>query len=369
MNLLIARSNFHSYSETFIDEQIKQLQPVEVLYEGWLPNQTYSGKSIFPFPLSHLAVRGSLRNLVPGLYRKIYQYYLKRFLCANQIEAFLANYGPLGSNIYEACLALGIPYSIVFLGFDTNEKKTLDTYRAHYAAMLPKAQAVIVVAASMRANLEAIAGPLPNLHVIPCGVDVSTFKPGGQKSKRFTFISVARFAEKKGPIHTLRAFELVLKQCPEARLLMIGDGPMWEEAKVFVREKGLSELVEFLGAMSQAEYLPYLQAADVFVQHSIITKAGDSEGTPVAILEAAACGLPTVSTRHAGIPDAVIEGETGLLTDEHDVQGMSEACMFLVQNETDRLRMGVSARKHIEMNYDVVKLSQKIKSVVKFVVL
>jgi glycosyltransferase involved in cell wall biosynthesis len=353
MNLLIARSNFHSYSETFIDEQIKQLQPVEVLYEGWLPNQTYSGKSIYPFPLSQLAVRGSLRNLVPRLYRKIYQHYLKKFLRTNEVDAFLANYGPLGSNVYEACIALGIPYSIVFLGFDANDK----------------AQAVIVVAASMRANLEAIAGPLPNLHVIPCGVDVSTFKPGGEKSKRITFISVARFAEKKGPIHSLRAFELVLKQFPEARLQMIGDGPMWDEAKAFVREKGLSENVEFLGAMSQAEYLPYLQAADVFVQHSIITKAGDSEGTPVAILEAAACGLPTVSTRHAGIPDAVIEGKTGLLTDEHDVQGMAEACMFLIQNEADRLRMGVAARKHVEINYDVVKLSQKIKSLLKFVVL
>jgi len=369
MNLLIARSNFHSYSETFIDEQIKQLQPTEVLFEGWLPNQTYSGKSIYPFPLSQLAVRGSLRNLVPGLYRKIYQHYLKKFLRANQVDAFLANYGPLGTNIYEVCLALGIPYSIVFLGFDANEKKTLDTYRADYAAMLPKAQAVIVVAASMRANLESIAGPLSNIHVIPCGVDVTTFKPGAIKSERLTFISVARFAEKKGPIHSLRAFELVLKEFPDARLQMIGDGPMWEEAKAFVSEKGLAKNVEFLGAMSQAEYLPYLQAAHVFIQHSIITKAGDSEGTPGAILEAAACGLPTVSTRHAGIPDAVIEGQTGLLTDEHDISGMAEACITLAQNEATRETMGVAARKHIEMNYDVVKLSQKIKSLLKFVVL
>ena len=369
MNLLIARSNFHSYSETFIDEQIKQLQPVEVLYEGWLPNRTYSGQSIYPFPLSHLAVRGTLRNVAPRLYRKIYHYFLKSFLKSHQIDAFLANYGPLGSNIYTACLELGIPYSIVFLGFDANEKKTLDSYRTDYAAMLPKAQAVIVVAASMRANLEAIAGPLSNIHVIPCGVDVATFKPAGKKSDRLTFISVARFAEKKGPIHSLRAFQIVCQQFPEAHLQMVGDGPMWEEAKAFVREHQLAANVTFLGALSQAEYLPYVQAAHVFIQHSIITKAGDSEGTPVAILEAAACGLPTVSTRHAGIPDAVLEGETGLLTDEHDIQGMAEACIFLASHETTREKMGVSARKHIETNYDVVKLSQKIKSLLKFVVL
>jgi colanic acid/amylovoran biosynthesis glycosyltransferase len=363
MNLLIARSNFHSYSETFIDEQIKQLNPVDVLYEGWLPNQTYKGKSIYPYPLSLLVIRGTIRNLFPQLYRKIYQFYLKKFLKTHQIDSFLANYGPLGSNIYEACLACNVPYSVVFLGFDANEKKTLDTYRTDYAAMLPKAQAVIIVAASMRANLEAIAGPLSNIHVIPCGVDTSIFKPAGEKADRFTFISVARFAEKKGPIHSLRAFEIVCKHYPNVKLQMIGDGPLWEEAKTFVRENHLADQVEFLGAMSQAEYLPYLQSAHVFIQHSIITQAGDSEGTPVAILEAAACGIPTVSTRHAGIPDAVLDGESGILGAEHDVQAMADGCMFFIQNESVREAMGLSARKHIETNYQVQKLSQKIKSV------
>ncbi len=365
MNLLIARSNFHSYSETFIDEQIKQLAPIEVLYEGWLPSRTYSGKSIYPFPLSLLIVRGTLRNLFPVFFKKIYQHFLIKFLRTNQIDAFLANYGPLGANIYEACIAANIPYSIVFLGFDANEKKTLTQYHAAYKAMLPRAQAVIVVAQSMQENLEAIAGPLNNLHFIPCGVDTAKFKPAGSKSDTFTFISVARFAEKKGPIHSLKAFTKVFQQIPIARLLMVGDGPMWEEAKSYVSENHLEKHVFFLGAKSQDEYLPLLQSANVFIQHSIITKAGDSEGTPVAILEAAACGLPTVSTRHAGIPDAVIEGETGILTDEHDIDAMAEACIFLAQNPLEAEKMGIAARQHVSEKYDVVKLSQKIKSILK----
>ncbi|MEY4274667.1 MAG: putative colanic acid biosynthesis glycosyltransferase WcaL [Bacteroidota bacterium] len=365
MNLLIARSNFHSYSETFIDEQIKQLAPQEVLYEGWLPNRTYSGKSIYPFPLNQLVVRGTLRNLFPKFFRKIYHHYLIKFIRSNQINAFLANYGPLGSNIYEACLEAGIPYSIVFLGFDANEKKTLTQYQADYRAMLPKAKSVIVVAQSMRANLEAIAGPLTNLHFIPCGVDTERFKPAGSKNDPITFISVARFAEKKGPIHSLSAFVEVFNEIPLARLLMVGDGPMWEEAKTFVKENNIENHVTFLGPKSQDEYLPLLQAAHVFIQHSVITQAGDSEGTPVAILEASACGLPTVSTRHAGIPDAVIEGETGILTDEKDIKGMAEACIFLAKNPSEIAKMGIAARKHVVENYDVVKLSQKIKTILK----
>ena len=360
MRLIIARSNFFSYSETFIEEQINQLEPVHVLYEGWQPSRLKAGGSIFPFPFSVLAVRGVLRRAAPALYQKIYTQYLRRFLRVSNIDAFLANYGPLGTNIYEACLAEGIPYSVVFLGFDAAEKKTLDTYGARYALSLPRAKAIICVAESMRANLEAIAGPLPNLHVIPCGVDVSRFTPGTSRNG-FNVISVARFAEKKGSLKSIQAFEILLRDFPNAQLRMVGDGPLWEESKEYVSTHGLSGNIHFLGAMGQSNYLPLLQESNVFIQHSVLTPSGDSEGTPVAILEASACGLAICSTRHAGIPDAVIEGKTGLLVDEHDVEGMASALKEFAANLEKTRLMGVAAREHMEEHYDVVKLSAKIK--------
>ena len=360
MRLIIARSNFFSYSETFIEEQINQLEPIHVLYEGWQPSRLKSGGSIYPLPFSILAVRGILRRLLPGLYQKIYTYYLRRFLRASKTNAFLANYGPLGTNIYEACLAENIPFSVVFLGFDAAEKKTLATYGSRYALSLPQAKTIICVAESMRANLEEIAGPLPNLHVIPCGVDVAKFTPG-TPDKGFNVISVARFAEKKGSLKSIQAFELLLQEYPEAQFRMVGDGPLWEEAKNYVSAKGLSGNIHFLGAMGQDAYLPLLQASSVFIQHSVLTPSGDSEGTPVAILEASACGLAICSTRHAGIPDAVKEGKTGLLVDEHDVKGMASALKELAGDLDKTRKMGAAARQHMEAHYDVVKLSAKIK--------
>ena len=360
MRLIIARSNFFSYSETFIEEQINQLEPIHVLYEGWQPSRLKAGGSLFSFPFSILAVRGVLRRIIPGLYQKIYTHYLRRFLRVHKVDAFLANYGPLGTNIYEACLAEGIPYSVVFLGFDAAEKKTLATYGARYALSLPKAKAIICVAESMRANLEEIAGPLPNLQVIPCGVDTARFIPGTPKDG-FNVISVARFAEKKGSLKSIQAFEILLRDFPDSQLRMVGDGPLWEEAKEYVSAHGLSESIHFLGAMGQSDYLPLLQESNVFIQHSILTPSGDSEGTPVAILEASACGLAICSTRHAGIPDAVIEEKTGLLVDEHDVEGMASALKSLASDSATTHAYGVAARKHMEEQYDVVKLSAKIK--------
>jgi glycosyltransferase involved in cell wall biosynthesis len=113
--------------------------------------------------------------------------------------------------------------------------------------------------------------------------------------------------------------------------------------------------------MGQSDYLPLLQESNVFIQHSVLTPSGDSEGTPVAILEASACGLAICSTRHAGILDAVIEGKTGLLVDEHDVEGMAYALKELATDIALTRSYGVAARKHMEEQYDVVKLSAKIK--------
>ncbi|RXK50720.1 glycosyltransferase [Aquirufa rosea] len=363
MKLVIARSNYFSYSETFIDEQIKQMQPFAVLYEGWQPSRLYQGGSIYPFPFNQLLVRGSLRRLLPSFYQKIYTHFLRKYLREYQINALLANYGPLGTHIAEACQAENIPFGIVFLGFDANETKTLENYGKRYAEVLPKAKAIIAVASAMKSTLEKICGPLPNLHIIPCGVDLQQFYPAKEKKKGgpFQLISVARFAAKKGSLLSIQSFEILLKEFPNAQFNMVGDGPLWQEAKDYVQAKGLEKHIHFLGAKSPTEYLPLLQEADAFIQHSIVTPSGDSEGTPVAILEASATGLAIVSTRHAGIPEAVIEEETGILVNEHDVASMGQALIRLAANPALCQQMGMAARKHMAEHYEVGRLSQKIK--------
>src|SRR4030095_662225 len=95
------------------------------------------------------------------------------------------------------------------------------------------------------------------------------------------------------------------------------------------------------------------------VQHSVVAPSGDCEGTPVSILEAGATGLPVVSTRHAGIPDVVIEGDTGFLVDEGDVAGMARHMIQIARNPRLADTMGRAARKHIEQNFSK---DQRIKN-------
>jgi len=366
MKLLIARSNFFSYSETFVDQQIRQLNPHAVLYEGWQPSNIYSGGSIYPFPLNLLIFRGSLRNLFPALYQKIYTYFLKKYLQKTETTCLLANYGPLGTHIFTACQELNIPFVVHFHGFDASEKKTISRYGESYLKILPLAKAVIVVSQVMKMDIEGICGPLKNLHVLPYGVDTEKFIPRAKKPKEsIQLISVGRFTAKKAPIMSIKAFQILLEKFPTAYFTMIGDGELWEDAKEYVEENGLGKNVGFMGQQTPDLILEKLQAADIFIQHSIKTPSGDSEGTPNSILEASACGLPIVSTLHAGIPEAVIQEKTGILVHESDFKAMGDALILLAEDPEKRFKMGESARNHMLKNYEIKAQAEKLKGLLQ----
>jgi glycosyltransferase involved in cell wall biosynthesis len=117
----------------------------------------------------------------------------------------------------------------------------------------------------------------------------------------------------------------------------------------------LSGAVELSGPRPHAEIANAMRGARAFVQHSIRTRNGDSEGTPVAVLEAGASGLPLVATRHAGIQDAVSDGATGLLVDEGDIDGMAERMLRLAKDADLAARLGRAAREKICAEFSMEK--------------
>jgi len=170
-----------------------------------------------------------------------------------------------------------------------------------------------------------------------------------------TFVAVGRFVDKKAPFFTLLAFSKVLDSIPQARLIMIGEGPLWEAAQQLARALSISSAVDFRGVCPHAEVAASMQQARAFVQHSIRAENGDSEGTPVVVLEAGASGLPVVSTRHAGIKDVVVHGETGFLVDEADVEGMAGYMIRLAKDPQLAGGLGSAARKRIEVEFSMEK--------------
>lgn len=277
------------------------------------------------------------------------------FLKDHNIDVVLAEYGHIGALIYGSCKQLNIPLVVHFHGNDASHRPTLELLKSEYLEMMAYASSIISVSHAMTARLQEL-GANPQKIIYNCyGVDTRLFNESEKKLKAPTFVAVGRFVEKKAPQLTIAAFALAQKRHPSVRLIMIGDGPLLEVCKQLVKAARLNDNVEFAGIRPPAEVAGIVAGALAFVQHSVIAADGGAEGTPLAILEAGACGVPVISTRHEGIKDVVIEKETGILVDEFDIDGMAEAMVLLAENPSVAEMMGKKARMHISTNYALGK--------------
>jgi colanic acid/amylovoran biosynthesis glycosyltransferase len=351
LRLCITCPNEFRYSETFIHNQIECLQPQVLLREGWHPSVLPNGSSFLPFPLSWLPVRGSMRRLMPSRYHRLYTFFLARLLRRHHVQVLLANYGPMGVALVDACQKAGVKLAVHFHGFDAYHYETLRQFEADYAKLFCHADSLIVVSTDMQQQVISLGARPAQVFLNPYGVQLAQFAGATPALQAPVFIFVGRFTAKKSPQNLIKAFALLLPRCPEARLVAIGDGELWEETKQLAQQLGINEAVEFAGVLPPSQVAARLRTARAFVQHSLRPPNGDSEGTPNTVLEASAAGLPIISTRHAGIKDAVLHGKTGFLVEEGDVAGMAQ---YMYQLATDALlagQMGAEARLYMESHY------------------
>lgn len=346
----------NAYSQTFIRAH-KELLPAEIksLYASDYENVNDEYGPLVRPDLALRLRRALLRrsfNLDPHYFQ---QQAIRRFLKQNRIDAVLAEFAPSATVIMDACREMNVPLIAHFHGFDAYRQRTLEAYAARYNELFKIAAAIVAVSRDMEAQLKKIGAPAEKIHYNSCGVEPSFFSGADPIHNPPTFIAVGRFVSKKAPHLTLLAFKQTLAEAPEARLIMIGDGPLWEACYQMRRSLGLTDAVELPGPKPHSEVAAALQKARAFVQHSIRTQDGDSEGTPVAVLEAAASGLPVIATRHAGIKQAVIDQKTGLLVDEGDINTMARHMILLAKDAQLAASLGQASREWVSSEYSMKK--------------
>jgi len=172
---------------------------------------------------------------------------------------------------------------------------------------------------------------------IPNGVDTDYFCPGpAAVSREPLVVFVGRLVDQKDPLTLLHAFRLVGDRLPEARLVMMGDGPLRPSLEDFVRTNDLAGRALLLPGTP--DILPYLRRARVFALPSLY------EGSPNAMIEAMAAGVPIAATRVDGVPEIVTDGETGFLVQPRDPRALADALCALLANARMADEMGLRAR-------------------------
>jgi glycosyltransferase involved in cell wall biosynthesis len=336
-------------SETFIRAHVQRL-PAEVrLVHGTdLRLSTPDG-----VPLLGLA--GRLADALAGRFgldlAALRSRALARYLRRHRVEAVLAEFGHHAAHVRQACRLARVPLVAHFHGADAHRRQHVEANRASYAELFATAAAIVAVSRDMQRQLIALGAPAAKVAYNPCGVDTVVFDGADPASVPPRFVAVGRFIDKKGPLLTLLAFARVAEAVEGATLVMAGGGVLLESCRSLARTLGLADRVSFVGVLRHAQVARLLRTARAFVQHSLRLPDGDSEGTPVAVLEAGASGLPVVATAHAGIADVVVHGETGYLVPEGDVPAMARFMVDLARRPELAARLGMQAHRHVRTHY------------------
>ncbi len=269
------------------------------------------------------------------------------------VKMILAEYGPVGVHWLPVCKKAGIPLLVYFHGFDATRGRIVKDYQLKYKELFQYASSIIVVSIPMRQMLIDMGAPAEKVVLNPCGADMEMFTFSDRDNATQTILSVGRFANTKRPDLVIRAFEKVKQLVPKAQLRMAGAGEMLQQCKTLAAELKLESSVHFIGVITPQQVAHEMHVANVFVQHSMTSADGETEGSPVSIMEAGATGLPVVSTLHAGIPEIVEHGTTGYIVPEGDVVGMSEYLVKILEDHRLAAHLGKAAHARIAEHFSL----------------
>jgi colanic acid/amylovoran biosynthesis glycosyltransferase len=188
-----------------------------------------------------------------------------------------------------------------------------------------------------------------NIHVIRCGVDINKFVPINKNTdinRDVKLLNVARLVELKNISFLIRICEQLRERGYRYICTIVGDGPKRNNLERQIRELDLEDRIILKGAMAQEDIVSFYQHADIFILTS------KSEGIPVVTMEALASGLPVVAPDITGIPELVIDGQTGFLFPEGSLEQATNAVAKLVKGPDLRSQIGFQGRKKVINEYN-----------------
>jgi colanic acid/amylovoran biosynthesis glycosyltransferase len=206
------------------------------------------------------------------------------------------------------------------------------------------------------------------MKTLPMIIDSSKFDPSKTKSKKsdkVIVLTVGRLVEEKGHEFVIRGLAESVKKLGKERIeyRIVGDGPLEEPLKKLAKELGIEEGVVFVGRTIGEDLLKEYSGADIFALTSIPASYGSGEGQGVALEEAQAMNLPVITSNFAGLPEGMIDGETGFTVPLKDVKEISKKIDFFVKNPKLRMEMGKKGRDFIKKKFGRVPLTNKLSKI------
>jgi Glycosyltransferase len=258
------------------------------------------------------------------------------------------------------------PSIVSFHGADVTVDMNKPAYREATRQMLNSVKLVLVRSESLRRAVIRLGCDEGKIEIQRTGIPLEQFP---FRERRFPqngewrLVQAGRLIEKKGLPATLRAFAVFLRQYPNAKLTIAGEGPLLAKLQDLSRELNIDGRVSFTGFVSQEQLREIYYASNIFLHPSQTGRDGNQEGIPNSMLEAMASGLPVFATQHGGIPEAIENGVSGVLVPERDHQKLAAALLDTVQDPGFLSRIARNGADIVRKNFDLRAQAQRLEEI------
>ena len=265
--------------------------------------------------------------------------------------------------------ALGVPLVTTLHGYDVSRSRgrmlssgrlSWINYALRRRRLMQQGRLFLAVSDAIRDRAIAQGYPSERTFTHYLGVDVARFSADPGAAEPGLILHVGRLVEKKGTVDLLEAFARLPRDC-RAALVIIGDGPERRRLERRSSKLGIAPAVRFLGPLPQEEVAAWMRRAWILAAPSVTARDGDSEGLPTVVVEAAASSVPAIGTNHAGIPEAIRDGETGVIVPERDPEALAGGMLKLLGSADLRHLMGAAARRLAEARFDASRQSAALE--------
>lgn len=348
-SVTVWRANWLPHTETFIRNQTDAMT-------RWLAEPL--GLKRVESPIARASDRVIFSNNIGGRFgRQLAVRYprlpiVQRHLVPGQL--IHAHFLPDASLILHAAKAVNSPLLITVHGTDvTSLEGASETERARARDLMQQADRVIAVSEFLAGRVQQLGVDSERIVRLYTGIPLSPRPVEGESQKRWDVVFVGRLMEKKGPGDLMRACGVAGDNIGRAvRLAMVGYGPQEAELQGLARQLSGVD-VDWLGYQEPENVRRILGMSKVFGGASKTGDDGSAEGLGMVYLEAAAEALPVVAYANGGVPEAVANGETGILTTEGDPTALGLAIGQLLENDEMRATLGQNGRTRVEEMFDV----------------
>ena len=271
------------------------------------------------------------------------------------LHAHFATYPALVATVMSKLT--GIDYTLTTHAHDIFLDKTL------LREKIGAAKAVATISQYNRRYLAEHCGEdiLPKIHIVHCGLDLSEwdYQPHPNGHHPPSIVCVGRLTQMKGFENLIHALNLI-KNEQDFRCHIVGDGDLRPRFEQLIAEYGLEGRVVLEGVLDSAEVRKRIKEAHIFAVPSVWDDADGQDGIPLVLMEALAVGTPAVASRISGIPELVIDGQTGLLAEPGDVDVLADKIRHLLSDKDLRARLATRGRERIEREFDIAKNARQL---------